>query len=56
MEARMCRNIGFGRDGAANEFAVNRTKVVKLFFTLVHDAEPSVQVARFNDFGHRAIQ
>ena len=33
----MARNIVLCCDGTANEFARDRTNVVKLFYTLVHE-------------------
>jgi uncharacterized protein (DUF2235 family) len=42
----MPKNIVLCCDGTANEFAKNRTNVVKLFFTLSHD--PSRQVAYYH--------
>ena len=42
----MAKNIVLCCDGTANEFAQDRTNVVKLFFTLVH--EPAVQVAYYH--------
>ena len=42
----MAKNIVICCDGTANEFASDRTNVVKLFFTLVHD--PLRQVAYYH--------
>ncbi len=42
----MPKNIVISCDGTANEFSRDRTNVVKLFFTLVHD--PLRQVAYYH--------
>lgn len=42
----MAKNIVLCCDGTANEFAQDRTNVVKLFYTLVHD--PHVQAAYYH--------
>ena len=42
----MPKNIVVCCDGTANEFARDRTNVVKLFYTLIHD--PSRQVAFYH--------
>lgn len=42
----MARNIVLCCDGTANEFAADRTNVVKLFHTLVHD--PLVQATYYH--------
>lgn len=42
----MPKNLVLCCDGTANEFARDRTNVVKLFFTLVH--EPAQQVAYYH--------
>jgi uncharacterized protein (DUF2235 family) len=42
----MTKNIVICCDGTANEFAQDRTNVVKLFYTLVHD--PAQQVAYYH--------
>jgi len=42
----MPKNVVVCCDGTANEFARDRTNVVKLFYTLIHD--PSRQVAFYH--------
>jgi uncharacterized protein (DUF2235 family) len=42
MGMAMPKNVVLCCDGTANEFAQNRTNVVKLFFTLVHDPDRQV--------------
>jgi uncharacterized protein (DUF2235 family) len=42
----MSRNVVVCCDGTANEFAVDRTNVVKLFFTLIND--PSLQTTYYH--------
>src|SRR5437764_1074021 len=42
----MPKNVVLCCDGTANEFAPDRTNVVKLFFTLAHD--PNRQVAYYH--------
>src|SRR5262249_15724595 len=42
----MAKNVVVCCDGTANEFARDRTNVIKLFYTLIHD--PSRQVAFYH--------